>query len=312
MAVGLAARLAVIPFLYHEWMDPFVVEHWAFGRVARSLITGHGFGNVFADTGATSVLPPVYACLLAAVFRLFGDHTASSVIAALAINSLFSVLTCVPVFLLARQVSGDRVAKWAGWGWALSPYGIYYGADWAWSTRLVTLELAWLFFFAWRLENSSRTRDWLLFGLFGGFAALTEPVVLSVVPLLGLWTLYLRYRQRRTWKLPMIAAAVAALAIMSPWIARNYELFHHFIPVRSGFGLELYIGNNGYSERWVNSSLHPNHNDAELAEYERDGEIAYMDHKLQQGKAYIRSPSRMVCVDDRPPHHLHVDRILEL
>jgi len=77
--------------------------------------------------------------------------------------------------------------------------------------------------------------------------------------------------------------------VMSPWLVRNYELFHRFIPVRSGFGLELYIGNNGYSERWVNSALHPNHNDAELSEYERAGEIAYMDHKLHQAEAYIGS-----------------------
>ncbi len=85
----------------------------------------------------------------------------------------------------------------------------------------------------------------------------------------------------------MATAALAALAVMSPWLMRNYLLFHKFIPVRSGFGLELYIGNNGYSQRWVNSSLHPNHNDAELSEYERIGEIAYMDHKLQQAKDYI-------------------------
>jgi hypothetical protein len=182
-----------------------------------------------------------------------------------------------------------RVAKWAGWGWAFSPYGIYYGADWAWSTCLVTLELAWLFWWAWRLEDSSRSRDWLLFGLFGGFAALTEPVVLSVVPLLALWTIYRRYRVQQSWTVPLLAGALGALAIMSPWIVRNYELFHKFIPVRSGFGLELYIGNNGYSTRWVNSSLHPNHSDAELNEYKRDGEIAYMDHKLQQAEAYIRS-----------------------
>jgi hypothetical protein len=195
----------------------------------------------------------------------------------------------VPVYLLARQAFGPRVAKWAGWGWAFSPYGIYYGADWAWSTCLVTLELACLFLFAVRQENSSRARDWLLFGFFGGIAALTEPVTLAVAPLLGLWTLYRRYRQNLTWKVPMLAAAVAALAVMSPWLVRDYELFHRFIPVRSGFGLELYIGNNGYSTRWVNSSLHPNHSDAELAEYERVGEIAYMDHKLQQGKDYVRA-----------------------
>jgi 4-amino-4-deoxy-L-arabinose transferase-like glycosyltransferase len=286
--VALAIRLAVIPFVYHDWTDPFVLDHWAFGLVARSLVTGHGFGSVFAPTGVpTAVLPPVYTFLLAGIFKIFGPETTPSILAALSLNSLFSALTCIPVFLIAEETFGDRVAKWAGWGWALSPYGIYYGADWAWSTCLVTLELACLFLFAWRLEKSERTRDWIFFGLFGGLAALTEPVTLAVVPLLALWTLYRRYRQSRPWQAPMLAGALAALAVISPWIGRNYELFHRFIPVRSGLGLELYIGNNGYSERWVNSSLHPNHSDAELGEYERVGEIAYMDHKLQQGKAYV-------------------------
>lgn len=287
--VALAVRLAVIPFVYHDWLDPFVLEHWAFGLVARSLVLGHGFGNVFAETGPTAVLPPVYSYLLAGIFKIFGIETRASVLAALALNSLFSALTCVPVFFLARQAFGERVSKWAGWGWAFSPYGIYYGADWAWSTCLVTLELAWLFLLAWRLENSSRSRDWLAFGVLCGVAALTEPVVMAVLPLVGIWTLYRRYRLARPWKVQMAAVALAGIATLAPWIARNYVVFHKFIPVRSGFGLELYIGNNGYSTRWVNSSLHPNHNDAELAQYERMGEIAYMDHKLQQGKDFICS-----------------------
>ena len=289
VVVALAVRLAVIPFVYHDWTDPFVIEHWAFGRIARSLVAGHGFGSPFADTGLSALLPPVYCYVLAGLFKIFGSETTSSIVAALSLNSLFSALTCIPVFFLAKRAFGERVAKWAGWGWAFSPYGVYYGADWAWSTPLVTLLLACLFLFAWRLEHSSRARDWFLFGLLGGVAALTEPVVLSVVPLLGLWTVYRRFRLRESWTGPMLAAAFGALMVMSPWIIRNYELFHRFIPVRSGYGLELYIGNNGYSTRWVNSNLHPNHSDAELEEYERVGEIAYMDHKLQQGKAYIRA-----------------------
>ena len=286
--VAFAVRLAVIPFVYRDWLDPFVLEHWAFGLIARSIASGHGFGSPFAETGASALLPPVYSYLLAGIFKVFGIETKASILTALSLNSVFSALTCIPVFFLSKRAFGDRVAKWAGLGWAFSPYGIYYGADWAWSTCLVTLELACLFLWAWRLEQSSRTRDWIFFGLLGGFSALTEPVILSVVPLLGLWTLYRRYRQNRNWKLPMAAAALSALAVMSPWLLRNYELFHKFIPVRSGFGLELYIGNNGYSERWVNSSLHPNHSDAEQSEYEHAGEIAYMDHKLQQAKSYIR------------------------
>ncbi len=287
--VALAVRLAVIPFTYHEWMDPFVLNHWAFGLIARSIASGHGFGSPFAETGSSALLPPVYSYLLAGIFKVFGIETRTSVLAALSLNSLFSALTCIPVFLLARQAFGERVAKWAGWGWAFSPYGIYYGADWAWSTCLVTLELACLFLFAWRLENSSRIRDWLLFGALCGIAALTEPVVLAVLPLLGIYTLYRRLRLSRPWKAQTVAVALAGIAVLSPWLIRNYELFHRFIPVRSGFGLELYIGNNGYSQHWVNRTLHPNHSDAELSEYERDGEIAYMDHKLHQAKDYIRS-----------------------
>src|ERR1700732_3859253 len=73
VAAGLAVRLAGISFLYRDWLDPFLLEHWAFGRVARSLVAGHGFGNVFADTGPTAVVSPVYVYLLAGVFRLLGD-----------------------------------------------------------------------------------------------------------------------------------------------------------------------------------------------------------------------------------------------
>lgn len=289
VAAGLVVRLAVIPFLYHEWLDPFVLEHWAFGRVARSLVAGHGFGNVFADTGPTAVLPPVYGYLLAGVFQLFGTYTPTSVMATLAINSVFSALTCIPVFLLARRCFDLRVAKWAGWGWAFSPYGIYYGADWAWSTCLVTLLLAILFLWALRLEESGEVWDWLGFGALGGVAALTEPVVLSVVPLMGWWTCWRRLRKGKSWRLPAVVAALGALAVMAPWFVRNYQTFHQFIPIRSGFGLELYIGNSADSLHWVDRSLHPNHSDAELAEYARLGEPAYMARKTQQAKQYIRS-----------------------
>jgi 4-amino-4-deoxy-L-arabinose transferase-like glycosyltransferase len=286
---ALVVRLAVIPFVYRDWLDPFVLEHWAFGRVARSLVAGHGFGNVFADTGATAVVAPVYTYLLAGVFWLFGTYTPVSIVAALALNSLFSALTCIPVFLVARRCFNARAAKWAGWGWAFSPYGIYYGADWAWSTCLVTLLLALLFLWALKLEDSGNAWEWLGFGALGGLAALTEPVVLAVVPLLGLWTCWRRLCKRESWVLPMTAAALGAIAVMAPWFVRDYETFHQFIPIRSGFGLELYIGNSADSLHWVDRGLHPNHSDAELAEYALRGELAYMAHKAQQGKEYIRS-----------------------
>jgi 4-amino-4-deoxy-L-arabinose transferase-like glycosyltransferase len=286
MAGGLIIRLAIIPFLYHEWLDPFVLEHWAFGRVARSLVTGHGYGNTFADTGSSALMPPVYTYCLAAIFRIFGIYTTASIFAAAAFNSVLSVLTCIPVYLIALKSFGERTARWSAWAWALSPYGIYFSADWLWSTALVTLLLALLFHFSIRLENQSSLPSWLGFGVLGGIAALTEPVVLAVVPMLGALS---SYRLRRI--MPACVAGLAMAATMSPWIVRNYLVFHRFIPVRDGFGLELYIGNSagnrGQGAHWANRAIHPNHSDAELSEYEKSGEIAYMAHKQRQALDYI-------------------------
>jgi 4-amino-4-deoxy-L-arabinose transferase-like glycosyltransferase len=287
--VGLAIRVTVTHFLYHEWLDPFVLGHWAFGRIGRSLVLGHGFGNPMADTGPSALLPPVYPYVLAAVFTLFGVYTKASIIAALVLNGIISSLTCIPIYYLAKKNFGERVAKWAGWGWALSPYGIYYGADWAWSTPLITLLLCCLFLWALNLEDDGRIGSWLLFGIVTGASILTEPSVLSVVPLLFLWTCYRRYRRHQSWLIPAITTGLAVLITIAPWTVRNYQVFHKLIPVRSGLGLELYIGNNGYTQSWVNRDLHPNHNDVEQSEYERDGEIAYMDHKRDQAMDYIRN-----------------------
>jgi 4-amino-4-deoxy-L-arabinose transferase-like glycosyltransferase len=284
MAAGLIIRLAIIPFLYREWLDPFVLEHWAFGRVARSLVAGQGYGNTFADTGASALMPPVYTYCLAAIFRLFGTYSTASIFAAAAFNSVVSVLTCIPVALIALRAFGERTARWSAWAWALSPYGIYFSADWLWSTPLVTLMLAWLFWFSMKLEGDPKLGHWAAFGLLGGLAALTEPVTLAVVPFLAALSCF---RLRRP-----VAGAVAVVTIalaMSPWIVRNYLTFHKFIPVRDGFGLELYLGNSGYSEHWANRAVHPNHSDAELSEYEKSGELAYMAHKQQQALDYIEA-----------------------
>jgi 4-amino-4-deoxy-L-arabinose transferase-like glycosyltransferase len=287
--VALLIRVTVTHFLYKEWLDPFVLAHWAFGRVGRSLALGQGFGNPIADTGPSALLPPIYPYILAGIFKLFGVYTKSSIIAALVLNGIISSATCIPIYYLAKKNFGDRAAKWAGWGWALSPYGIYYGADWAWSTPLITLLLCCLFLWALNLEDDGRLKSWLLFGIVSGAAILTEPSILSVVPPLLLYTCYRRQKQHRPWLIPALATALAVAIVIAPWTFRNYELFHKMIPVRSGLGLELYIGNNGYDLSWVNRDLHPNHNAAEQSEYERDGEIAYMNHKQDQAMDYIKA-----------------------
>ncbi len=288
--VALALRLAAIPLPnFENLMDGDHIHAWEPGNVAEALLTGRGFGSPFPSHQLSAVMPPAYPLIVAVVFKMFGIHTAASIFAVHALNCLLSALACLPVFLMARRSFGERAGWWAAWAWAFSPYGIYFAASWAWRTHLLLLCLCWLLYLAQSMEHSPRLTLWMGFGLLAGFAGLTEPSILVVVPFLmtlGCWRLW---RGKKRWFAPGIAASITLAATLSPWLIRDALVFHRFIPMRDSMGLELWIGNNGYSRRWTSDQMHPLHDEAELAAYNRMGELAYMDMKEQQAKAFIRS-----------------------
>ena len=72
-----------------------------------------GFSNPFNEaTGPTAWEPPLYPFLIAGVFKLFGVYTHASALVLLGLNSLFSALTCVPIFLIAKRCFSDKLAIW--------------------------------------------------------------------------------------------------------------------------------------------------------------------------------------------------------
>ena len=74
-----------------------------------------------------------------------------------------------------------------------------------------------------------------------------------------------------------------------PWTIRNYVVFHKFIPLRSNFGLELWLGNNPeVPDSWT-WWLHPNDDLEEAHKYARMTEIPYMEEKQREAWAFIRS-----------------------
>jgi hypothetical protein len=125
-------RVVVAAFLYREQLSASP-DHWHFGwevgQVARSIALRQEFGSpLHRWTGPTAMLPPVHAYLLATVFRFFGLFTGQSAFAALAINSLFSALTCVPIFFTTHRVLGAEAGTTCGLGMGLlSLRGLLFG-----------------------------------------------------------------------------------------------------------------------------------------------------------------------------------------
>src|SRR6267154_2116313 len=127
---------------------------WEMGSIGRSLAAGEGFSSPFGEfTGPTAWEPPLYPFLIAGVFKIFGIYSLASAVVLLVINSVFSALTCIPIFLIARRCFSEKVAGWTAWGWALLPTVMYWSTRWVWETSLAALLLGVIFWLTLKLEE---------------------------------------------------------------------------------------------------------------------------------------------------------------
>jgi len=293
VVVALAIRLAVMGLMYGE-KKPITRALFTLpsemARVASSIASGEGFASPLPDpTGPTAWVVPVYAYLLAGVFRVFGVYTAASAVAILTINSLFSALTCLPIHTLARKSFGPTVATAAGWTWVVFPYAVYTPVHWIWEACLATLLLTLLILLAVRLDEAPSLGSWVGFGALWGVAALTNPAILAVLPFLGAWICFRLNRRGARWAGPAGAAALVFVLCVTPWFVRNYRTFGRFIPFRSGFALELRVGNSPEPDVQWRNWLHPNESQSEMQKMRRLGEIRYMDEKWREALQFIAS-----------------------
>jgi hypothetical protein len=299
IVVALGARVAFAWYEIRQFSPqvlsivPFQTET---GHIAYSIASGKGFSSPFQrDTGPTAWLAPVYPCLLAGIFKVFGIYSLHSFLAALFLNVLFSAGACVPIFCAGKRIAGLGVASAAAWLWALFPNAIIIPFEWIWDTSLSVLLVATLLWATLELAESRRLRDWCLCGLLWGFALLTNPAAALLFPVLLAWAAYRTHAQNRAANpilRPLLAAAIAALCCL-PWTIRNYVQFHKLIPLRSNFAFELYIGNNeNYDDQ---HKFRPGAitQDREILRYVRMGETAFMEEEERKAVAFISSHPRI-------------------
>jgi len=272
---------------------PFQTET---GHIAYSIATGKGFSSPFQrDTGPTAWLAPVYPYLLAGIFRLFGVYTLHAFFAALFLNIFFSAGASLPIFYAGKRIAGLGVASAAGWLWALFPNAVLIPFEWIWDTSLSALLAAALLWATLRVAESHRVRDWCFYGFLWGFAVLTNPAIGLPFPVLLAWAAY-RNRtneQKLGWLVRSVLAASVAVLCCVPWTVRNYIEFHKFIPMRSNFSFELYIGNNENYDDQNRTRPGAITHDREILRYLRMGETAFMDEENRKAVDFIKSHPRI-------------------
>jgi len=281
-------------------------------RGARAWAEEGRIARVFSDeTGDSAYVSPLYAVILGTAYRLFGPDSQPGAWAQAMIAILATAVNVALLPLIARRT---RLSPLAGLLAALvvacSPLNIWVETSGSWEQPLTAVALGLLLLGFVGLHDTN-WRSWpriIAVGILAGVTALLTPTVTTTVAAVMLVELMTQPWDRgRTLRAMTGLVAVAGL-VVSPWIVRNYRTFGAFVPMRSGFGIELYLGNNpeangrSFTVGWDDPNdstlhLHPFSSKDECNRLIRLGEIEYMREKSRLANHWIVGhPGRFVAL----------------
>jgi 4-amino-4-deoxy-L-arabinose transferase-like glycosyltransferase len=183
---------------------------------------------------------PGFVLPLAALFWMFGH----SLVAAKIFNLVCSVLTAWCVYALGHRVSNDRrVGALAAAATFFHPAVILADSRGGLES-LLCLGIAGTLLLVYRAMRTDSLRDYVFAGLAFGAVLLIKSSAALFPPLLflALWA------TQRTWQHfwhafgRVFVFGIAAVALSVPWIWRNYEVSHAFVPTMTNGGLAAFQG----------------------------------------------------------------------
>jgi hypothetical protein len=268
--------------------------------VAKSLARDGTFANPYlaAQTGPTALIPPLYPLYLAFLMRLGGDESVYgflmilSVICAHALHA--SLLPAVSGLFFGSRLPGIYGAVLFI---ALPCFEVILARE----AVYVAIGLMTFCLVAQRIAQSrlNHVMKGAVFGLVSGVLVLLNPV--SLLFCIS-WTAYLLVTTREPLGRARFGVGFAVGLVLTclPWTIRNYRELGGLVFVRSNFGLELHVANNGCAEASLvrnmingcHAATHPNVNQVEALSVKRMGELSYNREKGSAALRWIRANPR--------------------
>ena len=286
-SVPLAGRLLPCFSAQSQWLSYDARDHLGaeYDSIARAIRNGDGFSDPFGDwSGTTAWMPPVIPYFLATLYWMFDDNRQRVFTTVVWFQTLIVLMTAAIAISEARR---HRVLI-VGYislcvGLAANFQQLFQMTHDVW-LQLLIVNLMWVGFqYRWNC-----VRGVLWWGLFGGFAALSSPILGGVWAMLTTyrWTLTRRARHQNRSKrfdalLSFVCVAMISLTVVVPWTMRNHREFDRWLPIKSNGMFELWqsqcLDDDGVLDRRTTAS-HPWPSDGPLRkEYLQLGEIGFVD-----------------------------------
>jgi 4-amino-4-deoxy-L-arabinose transferase-like glycosyltransferase len=239
LVLGLLVRLAIL------WQTPSlgttIVDEQEYAQLGDNILAGHGFA--WGPGAPTSIRPPLYPGLLAAIWSISGLHNLQAV---RLFQILLALATTSLVYLLGARIYGGAVGRIAAAVFWLYPSLIFFNYLILTETLFTFLIVAFVLLTV-MLVQTPRAWIALLCGLSLGLAALTRsvlwPLPLVVCPLLAA---FMRISVSRRVALSALVLAGYSV-VVAPWAIRNTRLQRTLTIVDTMGGMNLRMGNYEYT-----------------------------------------------------------------
>jgi 4-amino-4-deoxy-L-arabinose transferase-like glycosyltransferase len=206
-------------------------------QLAAALADGQGYVNAAGEQ--TAWRPPGYPAFLSLIYRVSGPSLRTATL----IQAFIGALTVLMLMLFASTILSPTETVAAGAIAAIYPVLVALPRLLLSENLSLLLTLVTLWSVAMYLK--SRRILWLaLFGAVAGLNTLMRGGNLVLPILLGVGLLIVAFkRSTMNWKKTsagLLLAFAMFVVVLMPWAARNYRVFHRFIPVATQEGLTLY------------------------------------------------------------------------
>ena len=234
------AMKSLLPSVFGNWgrtlLSMFVLALLIRGGFVLTLQDGFYFPDSIEYSGAALNLlisgdlgiaynrPPAYPVFLAGIYLFFGE----SILAVRMVESVIGALLAVIIALIGKRIGGQTVGVIAGILWSIYPLGIFITGI-LYPTNLLTVLLA-CGVLCCLPDSQQEFSPKRLFaaGVLWGLGALTIPVVLATIGLIGLWVIYWgRGNRVRLLSLLFLGAALVVL----PWVIRDFYVYGRVVLV---------------------------------------------------------------------------------
>ena len=218
--------------LFHP---PLTSDDKDYDAIARSLVHGDGFA---LDGKPTAFRLPGYPLLLAATYAVFGDSKAPIRM----LQVIADVFSCLLLFSIGKKVFSEKVGLAAAGILALFPIQVLYVSHLMTETIFTTILLLIVWMVVAKENESHVLAESIILGVLTGLGMLIRTTV-ALIPLVIF--LY-RSRNGNLFKSNVRSLAIVAASafiIISPWLIRNYAVFHR-LSLTSNTGVNFWMGNH--------------------------------------------------------------------